>query len=574
MARKQKKPTREEILKRYEKGYDFNQKIGLYDQVKVNEDFFIGNQWVGVESNGLPTPTYNMFKRVINFQVSTITSDNMALQATGMPSTSGYTAKQLERICEVINHQIAAIMERNKIVAKNREFLRNAAVTGDGCMHFYFDPSVENGQMVKGEIKAEVLDNLRVMFGNPNCRDVQRQPFIIITRRELVEDVKWRIDDLKEMGKEDGETYTKVADPEDIQPDSEKFQNEYDSYTDDKVTVLTYYYRNRETGTIWCVETTEKQIIREAYDTELSLYPLVWINWDYIRDCYHGQAMVTGLLSNQKFINKMFAMVGISQITMAFPKYIYDRTRIRNWSGDVGVAIGVNGNVADVAKVIEGAPVSPQIAQFIEMAFDKTHSLLGASDVAMGDSRPDNTSAIIALQRAANTPMELTKQQDYQCMEDAAKIWIDMMAVNYGTRLVEVKMDMDKPGEQPLGMELPEQIFMEPFDFSRMKEMQLSIKLDVGASSYWSEMANVQTLENLLMNDRIDTVDFLERLPSGYLVKKQELIDKLKAKSMLPPPGTPNTGTGMSMETTSENMPVNPGSGNASLQRALNREGA
>lgn len=571
MARKQKIPTREEILKRYEKGYGFNQAIGLYDQVKVNEDFFIGNQWVGVESNGLPTPTYNMFKRVVNFQVSTITSDNMAIQVTGMPSTSGYTQKQLERFCEVINHQIAAIMERNKIVAKNREFLRNAAVTGDGCMHFYFDPSVENGQMVKGEIKAEVLDNLRVMFGNPNCRDVQRQPFIIITRRELVEDVKWRIDDLKEMGKEDGETYTKVTNPDDIQPDSEKFQNEYDSYTDDKVTVMTYYYRNRETGTIWCIETTEKQIIREAYDTELTLYPMVWINWDYIRDCYHGQAMVTGLLSNQKFINKMFAMVGISQITMAFPKYIYDRTRIRNWSGDVGVAIGVNGNVADVAKVIEGAPVSPQIAQFIELAFDKTHSLLGASDVAMGDSRPDNTSAIIALQRAANTPMELTKQQDYQAMEDAARIWIDMMAVNYGTRMVEVAMDMDKPGEQPLGMNLPEQVFLEPFDFSRLKEVQLSIKQDVGASSYWSEMASMQTLDNLLMNKHITLKQYLERLPSGYITKKQELLDELAAQSMLPPPGT--DGTGMSVATTSENLPVNPGSGNGALQRALNREG-
>ena len=571
MARKQKIPTREEILKRYEKGYGFNQAIGLYDQVKVNEDFFIGNQWVGVESNGLPTPTYNMFKRVVNFQVSTITSDNMAIQVTGMPSTSGYTQKQLERFCEVINHQIAAIMERNKMVAKNREFLRNAAVTGDGCMHCYFDPSVENGQMVKGEIKAEVLDNLRVMFGNPNCRDVQRQPFIIITRRELVEDVKWRIDDLKEMGKEDGETYTKVTNPDDIQPDSEKFQNEYDSYTDDKVTVLTYYYRNRETGIIWCPETTEKQIIREAYDTELTLYPMVWINWDYIRDCYHGQAMVTGLLSNQKFINKMFAMVGISQITMAFPKYIYDRTRIRNWSGDVGVAIGVNGNVADVAKVIEGAPVSPQIAQFIELAFDKTHSLLGASDVAMGDSRPDNTSAIIALQRAANTPMELTKQQDYQAMEDAARIWIDMMAVNYGTRMVEVAMDMDKPGEQPLGMNLPEQVFLEPFDFSRLKEVQLSIKQDVGASSYWSEMASMQTLDNLLMNKHITLKQYLERLPSGYITKKQELLDELAAQSMLPPPGT--DGTGMSVATTSENLPVNPGSGNGALQRALNREG-
>ena len=575
MARKQIIPTCDEIVKRYEKGFNFNQQIKLYDKVKVNEDFFIGNQWEGVQSNGLPTPVFNMFKRVVNFQVSTITSDNMAIQVTGMPSTSGYTKSQLDRICEVINHQIAAIMERNKIVAKNREFLRNAAVTGDGCMHFYFDPTVENGQAVKGEIKAEVLDNLRVMFGNPNCRDVQRQPYIIIARRELVDDVKWKIEDLKEMGKEDKETYTKVQNPEDIQPDSEKFQNEYDSYTDDKVTVLTYYFKNRETNTIWAIETTEKQIIREAYDTELSLYPLIWINWDYVRDCYHGQAMVTGLLTNQKFINKMFALVSVSMLTTAFPKYVYDRTKIRNWSGDVGTAIGVSGNVNDVAKVIEGASVSPQIAQFIEMSFDKTHSLLGASDVAMGDSRPDNTSAIIALQRAANTPMELTKQQDYQCMEDAARIWIDMMAAYYGTRIVEVSMNMDKPGEQPLGMELPAQMFLEPFDFSRLKDIQLSIKQDVGASSYWSEMANVQTLENLMMNNRIETVDFLERLPSGYLVKKQELIDKLKARSMMPPPGTGAVGTGMSPKTVAaEDIPINPGSGNASLQRALNREGA
>ena len=73
MARKQKIPTCDEIVKRYESGFQFNQRIKLYDKVKVNEDFFIGNQWEGVQSNGLPTPTYNMFKRVINFQVSTIT---------------------------------------------------------------------------------------------------------------------------------------------------------------------------------------------------------------------------------------------------------------------------------------------------------------------------------------------------------------------------------------------------------------------------------------------------------------------------------------------------------------------
>ena len=95
---------------------------------------------------------------------------------------------------------------------------------------------------------------------------------------------------------------------DDITADSEKFNNKYDSYTDDKVTVLTYLYRNRETGTIWCCEATEKGILRQPYDTQYRRYPLVWLNWDYIPDCYHGQAMITGLIPNQKFINKMFAM--------------------------------------------------------------------------------------------------------------------------------------------------------------------------------------------------------------------------------------------------------------------------
>ena len=567
MSGKQKIPTNEEIQKRYEKAYGFNQQIGLYDTVKVNEDFFIGNQWEGVESNGLPTPTYNMFKQIINFQVSTITSDNMTIQVTPLPSTSRYTQRELEGFAEIINHQFAAIIERNRIVAKNREFLRNAAVTGDGCMHFYFDPTIENGQDVKGEIVAEIVDNLRVLFGNPNCRDVQRQPWIILVRRELVEDVQWRAEELKEAGQ------CGIDDPDSITADSDKFQNKYDSYTDDKVTVLTYYFRNRDTRTIWCMESTEKGILRNAYDTGYSLYPLIWINWDYIRDCYHGQALATGMLPNQKFINKMFALVGISSLTTAFPKIIYDRNKIKHWDGSVGTAIGISGDVNNVAKIIDGASVSPQIAQFIELSFDKTRSLLGASDVAMGDARIETTSAIIALQRAANTPMEQTKQNDYQCMEEAGRIWLDMMAAKYGTRMVETSLDMDKPGEQPLGMQLPKQTFMRPFDFGVLKELQMSIKQDVGACSYWSEMASMQTLDNLLMNHLITPKQYLERLPNGYITKKQELLDDFEAAAMAGAPAG-NPGTGMSVQTTSEDMPVNGGGGNGALQRALNREGA
>ena len=561
-----KAPTIEEIQKKFEKGYQFKQKIGLYDTVQVNEDFYIGKQWEGVQANGLPTPTFNFIKQVVNFHVANITNENMAVQATPLPSVSRFDKRTTEKITEVLNHQYAAIIERNHLVSQLRKFMRNAAVDGDGCIYAYFDPTVENGQLVKGEIVTEVIENTRVMFGNANSADVQNQPYIMLYKREMVEDVKYRAEKYKEAG-EFGMESVDV-----IQADSEKFNSRYDSYTDDKVTVITYLYRNRDTGTIWSCEATEKGILRKAYDTGYRLYPIIWLSWDYIQDSYHGQAMITGLIPNQKFINKLYAMVGVSLMTTAFPKIIYNRNMIRSWDGSVGTAVGVNGPVDTVAKAIDGASVSPQIGQFLDMTMGTTKSLLGASDVAMGDSRPDNTSAIIALQRAANTPMEMTRQNMYEQVDDLARIFKDIMSVRYGVRKVEVGLQMDKPGQQPLGMELEPMSFTEDFDFADLKDFQMNIRHDVGASSYWSEIANMQTLDNLLMNKQITLKQYLERIPNGYIAKRQELVDEIDATAAMAA-ASGATGTGMAKDNINS-MPVEGGPGNGALQRALNRQGA
>jgi hypothetical protein len=119
-------------------------------------------------------------------------------------------------------------------------------------------------------------------------------------------------------------------------------------------------------------------------------------------------------------------------------------------------------------------------------------------------------------------------------------------------------------------MELPEQTFIRDFDFAELKKVQFAVKQDVGASSYWSEMASMQTLDNLLMNKLITPKQYIERLPNGYITKKQELLDDFTAQMDA---ATGVAGTGMSTETTEE-IPVEGGSGNAQLQRALNREGA
>ena len=131
-------------------------------------------------------------------------------------------------------------------------------------------------------------------------------------------------------------------------------------------------------------------------------------------------------------------------------------------------------------------------------------------------------------------------------------------------------MRIDNPGEQPLGMNLPAQSFMQPFDFATLRNIRVAIKQDVGASSYWSEIANMQTLDNLMMNNKISLKQYLERVPNGYISKKQELINEIGGITM--DTATPR-GTGISKDNASEDIPVASGGGNAALQRAINREG-
>ena len=514
-------------------------------------------QWEGVQANGLPTPVFNFMKRVTMFQVATITSDNIAARVTPLVATKDRSKLELERVAAMVNDQLAMVFERNKIPALLRVYARNAAVDGDSCTYTYFDPDIQNGQDVPGEIVTEIIENTRVHFGNPNSRDVQSQPYIIFSRRLPVEDVQW-------MAEENG---CSEAEIENIKPDEDSFYSEMDNLNDRRVTTLLYLWRDRETKRIHKFECTHDVVISKDTDTKLTLYPVTWLCWDYIQDSMHGQASITGLIPNQVFINRLFAMTMISLMTTAYPKIIYDKTRLPGgWDSRVGAAIAVNGgDVTNIAKIMDPAQISPQIAQFIELAIDYTQNFLGASDVAMGDARPDNTSAIVALQRAANTPLELTKQNLYQSIEDLCKIYLDQMRAFYGTRVVELK-GLEEAAEQPFGIPLDDMTFLQEFDFSTLKDFPTAVRTDVGASSYWSEIASMQTLDNLLMQGKIGLVEYLERVPSGYVSKRQELLDWAKQQQTM---AQIAQMAPMQPEQVPEDLPIRPGAGNGALQRAI-----
>ena len=548
--------TPQKVSKEYEAGLSFNQGIDLYDCVQTNENFFIGKQWEGVKSNGLPTPVFNFLKRVVLFSVANVSTDNLKLHAKRLPSSGQLPANMAELLADILNDQFAAIFEYNKMGSCIREFCRNAAVDADGCTYTYWDSGVDTGQPSKGAIRTEVLMNTQVMFGNPNSRDVQSQPYILIERRMLVKDAKRRAE------ANGSEAYLITAD------EKESGDPHLDNLGGDKVTVLLRLWRDEDTGTIHGYECTRNAEIRKPWDLGIKLYPITWMNWDYVQDCYHGQAMITGLIPNQIFVNKLFAMSMISLMTLAYPKVVFDKTKVSKWSNRVGAAIAVNGNVDNVAKIMDPASISPQISQFIDIAIGYTQKFLGASDVALGDTRPDNTSAIIALQRAAATPMELTKQNLLQSIEDLGRIYMEFMSEYYGNRFVEV------PGPNGQGKVIV------PFDFSILKEIPFTVELDVGASSYWSEIASMQTLDNLLMQGKISTVEYLKRIPAGQITDRETLIAVLeeqermeKAMAGIPVPDAGAQQTSVPGATDEAEPPVRGGPGYGALQRKINETG-
>ena len=559
MAETKKKITAEKIWKLYDKGLKFNGAIDMADCVKANENFCIGKQWEGVESNGLPTPTFNFLKQIVLHQVASITSDNIAMSAS--PLAAAANDKGMEQITAIVNDEFVSLFERNKITTLIREFMRNAAVDGDGCLYSFWDDDEDC-------VKTEVIENTRVYFGNPNDRRVQTQPYIVIARREM-------LDAVKEYASDHGAVQDVIDNA--IKPDTDENNSDMDRLVDDKCTVLLYLYKNRDSGTIHAVESVRGTIIRDEWDIGIKLYPINWLNWDYVQDCYHGQALITGLIPNQMFVNKAYAMCMMSLMMSAFPKTVFDKNRIDKWSNQVGATIGVNGDVTNIAKIIEPAQISPQVSQFIESAIQNTQNFTGATSAALGNTRPDNTSAIIALQRAASIPSEITKQNLYQCVEDLGRIYIEFMANYYGKRAVDMAVTDVLPPEvaQFAGVPATQQMQV-MFDFGQLKGLPMLLKLDVGASAYWSEIASMQTLDNLLQLQKIDIVDYLERIPDGYIAKRQDLLAKYRALQQQPSPAMPQMGGDQPQSAegdiaeTGQPAPIEGGGGYKALQRKVN----
>jgi len=317
------------------------------------------------------------------------------------------------------------------------------------------------------------------------------------------------------------------ADAAGIIPDreSELYDVSESRSDDDLVTVLVRFWK--ENGTVHAMKTTRNTVIREGWDTGYRRYPVAVMPWEKVKNSYHGVAAITGLIPNQICINQLFAMAIHSAKANAFPKTVYDATKISAWSNKVGQAIGVVGNPNEaVASSFRGVDMSNQVFTLIDKMIQNTLEFMGASDAALGNINPQNTSAIIATQKASAMPLELQKLAFNRFTEEYVRTIVDMMSVDYGLREVQ----SEEQGETKVEM----------FDFAEENAYELSLKVDIGSAAYWSELMQVQTMDNLFAKGIIADVEtYLEGIPEQYLRNKSKILAKLrkeqKAMGQMPP---------------------------------------
>lgn len=510
----------QEIWEQYQAGRRYKEAINLYENVRLNENFYLGKQWEGLNAPDLPKPTLNFMKRVVTFVVATLSSDDIAVSISPHEATP-----DSEMAAKAVSRMVERVMERTKYRPQLRQRIRDDAVDGDACMYFRWDDTIETGQESTGDIVVESIDNINVIFGNAYSRDVQTQPYIIICQRKKVKEMK-REGKLMGMSEEDIQQ---------IQPDTDTYQQE----KGDDANLCTRLIKMwKENGEVWFTVTTEKVTMQKPTNTRLKLYPVAWMSWDEIKSSYHGQAMLTGLIPNQIEVNRLFACYVRSVSMNAFPKIVYDSDKIKKWTNKAGEAIATKGTgvgrVADYVTAIRGGDVSYQVMEVIDKIITMTRDFMGASDAALGNVKPDNTSAIIAVQQASSMPLEIQRLNVYQFVEDGVRIMMDMMRANYGVRTVKLDEAIVQESVDEMGNPVSAEYTEIQYDFSTYQDINYDTNVDVGASSYWSELMQVQTMDNLFAKGIItDIVTYLDSIPGKYLKGKDKIIAAVKEQQRL-----------------------------------------
>ncbi len=544
--------TPRSVWEEYESGRRFKSglgNLGIYEQNRRNERFFVGDQWHGAKCGGeRPLVRHNVIKRIGDYKMAVVGSSPLSVSysAEGVPNTldirervrqrrqelkngvdtttSQEKAVEVDLVMSALSDYFKVTAERVKFEDCKAQVLEDAYIGGTGYLHTYWDPDVETGlyadeagkAAIRGDIRTETLDVENVYMGDPMNHNIQEQPFILIVQRKSIRE-------LRHIGRKNGVSETELSK---IAPDTEVSYMAGDRSQDEpsdmkKATVITRLWKCRGKDgrmTVKGLQTCKSVVIRKEWDLGVRLYPIASFMWQRRKNCAYGDSEITNLIPNQIAINRMLTASVWAVMMMGIPMTVVNgdvvHDEITNDPGQVLRVYGSAEEVQSAVSYVNPPQFSPKFDENIQSLISNTLAQSGANDAALGDMRPENTSAIIAVREAATMPMQMVQNRFYSFVEDVARIWAEFWIAKYGKRQLKIE---DEDG-----------VWYMPFDGDEYRETVVTAKIDVGAAGLWSESQAIATLDNLLAAQVITPLQYLQRLPGGIVPNVQGLIREMQ----------------------------------------------
>nr|DAO88778.1 MAG TPA: portal protein [Caudoviricetes sp.] len=547
----------EQIFGEHKKGNAFKDSIGdhgITEQSKVNERFYVGDHWHGAKFGvDKPLMRRNLIKRIGDYKIACVTSNPIAVNYTAdgipimaedtqgrkdlrysmlngdAPTSNTADNDEISIVMEALSNYFNVTAERVKFDQIKWQALRNSYISGTGLIWCYWDELIDTGLYVdsgkqvpiKGDLSVETVDVEQVVFGDPNDDNVQRQPYIIIAQRLYVEQVKReakrngvKSEDIEQIKPDENDTHSvNSGDRGEKEPDDSK-----------RVTVLTKLYKEWDDNggyKVMCTRVCEKTVIRKPFDMKIKLYPLAKMSWEPRKGCIYGDSEITYMIPNQIAVNRALTAEVWAMMSAGMPVTIVNDNELKErYTNTPGKVIRSTVPIEYMDKVVHVVQPPSFVGQLISGINDIANNTLsdnGANDAALGNVRPDNASAIIQLREASMAPMQVYMNRFYAMIEDVARIWADFWLHLYGDRSIKIN---DKDGTHYF-----------PFSAERYEKLVINARVDVGASTLWSEAVVISTLDNLLANQLITFEQYLERVPAGIIPDATRLLADIRQQN-------------------------------------------
>lgn len=535
------------VSNEYKMGTDYKASIGnkgLLEQSRINGRFYVGDHWYGAAfGDQKPLVRRNIIRRICDYKLSAIAAAPIAVRFSAEGIASNIVAAESRKqsynrilsgeydfagevdeleiglMTEFLSSHAESTIERLGFNSMSYEALKNACISGTGLIYTYWDENAETGLFadnaktvpIMGDIASEVIDLENIVFGDPNCDSIEKQPYIIIASRRDFADVR-------REAKRNGIAEDEILK---IVPDEEGGEPHYSC----RVTVYTKLYKEYDPEgrrhIVKAVKCTDKAVVKPAFSLGVRLYPIAKLSWDKRYRSIYGESEITYLVPNQIAINRALSAEVWATMVSGMPIMLANGDTVdTDITNDPDQIIKIYGDINDVASAVRYVEPPSFAAQMINSVNDLASNTLsdsGANDAALGNVRPDNAAAIIELREAALQPLQIKQNQFYEFIEDVMRIWAEFWINLYRDRKLKVGTENG--------------VALVPFHPERYRNLLINAKVDVGASTVWSVSATVATLDSLLKSGVITPLQYLERMPDSIIPDKAGLINEFKGNN-------------------------------------------